>query len=44
MNYRLPKLEDYEILKEHVIEHYSNHERSSSAGLGMTNMKIGLKK
>lgn len=44
MNYRLPKLEDYEILKEHVIEHYSNHERSSSAGLEMTNMKIGLKK
>ena len=39
MNYRLPKLEDYEILKEYVIEHYSNHERSISASLGMTNMK-----
>lgn len=39
MNYRLPKLEDYEILKEYVIEHYSNHEISISASLGMTNMK-----
>lgn len=39
MNYRLPKLEDYEILKDYVIEHYSNHERSISASLGMTNMK-----
>ena len=39
MNYRLPTLEDYEILKEYVIEHYSNHERSISASLGMTNMK-----
>lgn len=39
MNYRLPKLEDYEILKEYVIEHYSNHEKSISASLGMTNMK-----
>lgn len=39
MNYRLPKLEDYEILKEYVIEHYSNHEGSISASLGMTNMK-----
>ncbi|MBQ3408584.1 MAG: GNAT family N-acetyltransferase [Clostridia bacterium] len=39
MNYRLPKLEDYKILKDYVIEHYSNHERSISASLGMTNMK-----
>ena len=39
MNYRLPTLEDYEILKDYVIEHYSNHERSISASLGMTNMK-----
>ena len=38
MNYRLPKLEDYEILKEHVIEHYSNYERSISASLGMTKL------
>lgn len=30
MNYRLPTLEDYEILKDYVIEHYSNHERSIS--------------
>ena len=39
MKYRLPTLEDYEILKDYVIEHYSNHERSISASLGMTNMK-----
>ena len=39
MNYRLPTLEDYEILKEYVIEHYSNHERSISASVEMTNMK-----
>lgn len=30
MNYRLPTLDDYEILKDYVIEHYSNHERSIS--------------
>ena len=40
MNYRLPTLEDYEILKDYVIEHYSNHEKSISASLGMTNMKF----
>lgn len=39
MNYRLPTLDDYEILKDYVIEHCSNHERSISASLGMTNMK-----
>lgn len=39
MNYRLPTMNDYEILKEYVIEHYSNHEKSISASLGMTNMK-----
>ena len=39
MNYRLPTLDDYEILKDYVIEHYSNHERSISASLGLTNMK-----
>lgn len=39
MKYRLPTLNDYNILKEYVVEHYSNHERSISASLGMTNMK-----
>lgn len=39
MNYRLPTLDDYEILKDYVIEHYSNSERSINASLGMTNMK-----
>lgn len=39
MKYRLPTINDYEILKEYVIEHYSNQERSISASLGMTNMK-----
>lgn len=38
MEYRLPSKEDYQMLKEYVIEHYSNHERSISASLGMTNM------
>ncbi len=39
MNYRLPTLDDYEILKDYVIEHYSNQEKSISASLGLTNMK-----
>ncbi|MBQ3408101.1 MAG: GNAT family N-acetyltransferase [Clostridia bacterium] len=39
MNYRLPTINDYKILKAYVEEHYSNHERSISASLGMTNMK-----
>ena len=38
MKYRLPTLNDYEILKEYVIEHYSNHEKTISSSLGMTNM------
>ncbi len=38
MVYRLPTLDDYDLLKEYVIEHYSNHEKSISASLGMTNM------
>ena len=39
MKYRLPTINDFEILKDYVIEHYSNHERSISASLGLTNMK-----
>ena len=35
MNYRLLTLDYYEILEDYVIEHYSNHERSISASLGM---------
>ena len=38
MKYRLPTIEDHEILKEYVMEHYSNGEKSISASLGMTNM------
>lgn len=38
MKYRLPIESDYELLKEYVIEHYSNHEKSITASLGMTNM------
>ena len=39
MNYRLPTLDDYEILKDYVIEHYSNSEKNINASLGMINMK-----
>ena len=39
MEYRLPTLSDYELLKDYVEEHYSNHERSISASFGMTNME-----
>ena len=38
MKYRLPTVDDYERLKEYVIEHYSNGEKGISASLGMTNM------
>lgn len=38
MNYRLPTMNDYDILKEYVEEHYSNYERSISASLGLTDM------
>ena len=39
MEYRLPTLDDYEILKEYVMEHYANPEKSISASIGLTNMK-----
>ena len=38
MNYRLPTYDDYELLKDYVIEHYENNEKSISASLGLTNM------
>ena len=38
MKYRLPTIDDYEILKDYVQEHYSNYERSISASVGLTNM------
>ena len=38
MRYRLPNINDYDILKEYAIEHFSNHEKGISASLGMTNM------
>lgn len=40
MKYRLPRYEDFGILKEYVEEHYSNYERSISASNGMTNMNF----
>ena len=40
MEYRLPTLEDYSILKEYVEEHYSNQERQISSSLNMTNMNF----
>ena len=42
MRYRLPTKNDYEILKEYVIEHYSNGEKGISASLGMTNMNYDI--
>lgn len=36
MKYRLPTLEDYEIIKDYVIEHYSNGERRLNASLYLT--------
>ncbi len=38
MEYRLPTIDDYELLKEYVEEHYANGERSISASLNLTNM------
>ena len=38
MKYRLPKYEDFDILKEYVEEHYSNYENTISASNGLTNM------
>ena len=40
MNYRLPTINDYEILKEYVEEHYSNQERSISASNRLTSMNF----
>ena len=42
MKYRLPTKDDYEILKEYVIEHYSNGEKGISASLDMTNMNYDI--
>lgn len=36
MKYRLPKIEDKEILIDYVKEHYSNYERSITASNGLT--------
>lgn len=38
MEYRLPTIDDYEILKDYVIECYSNYEVCLSASVGLTNM------
>ena len=38
MKYRLPTIEDLDILREYVEEHYSNYERSISASNGLTSM------
>ena len=38
LTYRLPTLEDEEILKDYVQEHYDNRETSISASLGLTSM------
>ena len=40
LNYRLPTLDDYNILYEYVAEHYSNGERSISASIDLTKMKF----
>ena len=42
MRYRLPTKNDYEILKEYAIEHYSNGEKGISASLDMTNMNYDI--
>ncbi len=39
MKYRLPTIEDYEILKDYVTECYSNYEICLSASVELTNMK-----
>lgn len=38
MNYRLPTYDDYEIIKDYVIEHFSNNERRLNASLYLTDM------
>lgn len=39
MNYRLPTLEDKEMLLSYIEEHFSNHEKSLSASHDLTSMK-----
>lgn len=39
MRYRLPELEDKEIIKLYIEEHYSNHEKSISASNKLTSME-----
>ncbi len=38
MEYRLPTYDDYELLKDYVIEHYENNERGISASNNLTKM------
>ncbi len=38
MKYRLPTIDDYEILKDYVTECYSNYEICLSASVDLTNM------
>jgi hypothetical protein len=38
MIYRLPTIDDYEILKDYVKECYSNYETCLSASVELTNM------
>ena len=38
MEYRLPTINDYEVLRDYVIEHYSNGERNISSSINLTNM------
>ncbi|MBE5960219.1 MAG: GNAT family N-acetyltransferase [Lachnospiraceae bacterium] len=42
MRYRLPQLEDRELLIDYVKEHYSNYERSISASNGLTAMDFPI--
>lgn len=42
MKYRLPTLDDYEILKEYVTEHHSNGENEITAIIRMTNMRYDM--
>ena len=36
MEYRLPTINDYEILKDYVTEHYANYEKSITASVFLT--------
>lgn len=40
MEYRLPVLEDKELLRSYIEEHYSRNERSLSASHMLTSMKF----